>query len=152
MRENAEKATKKKRESEKRARMATPGAMVLPSKLVCEYRATTRDVYGRNIDDETAELQARACSIQGSIAAIRYRLVWRFLRENPEYKSRVPWSIKNEVAYEDALFAGVPAPAELLQISAAEQPGAPGAPAAPPTAERVDSPISSDSMIGRCRE
>ena len=58
------------------------------------------------------------------------------------------------------MFAEVPAPAELLQIVAAERSGAPTALAAPSaavsrsharpgyaTAGRVDSPLSSDSMI-----
>ena len=144
-----------------RARMAEQGALVRTSKLDRHHRDTQRGVYGRNIEEVTAELQARACSIQGSIAAIRDRLVRRILLENPDYEGKVSWSIKDEVAYEDALFAGAPAAAALLQIAAAEQSGAPTAPAAQPatvssslagpghaTAEQVDSPISSDSIIG----
>ena len=57
--------------------MTAPGAIVRSSKFELEYRATKRHVDGRNIDEVTAELQARACNIQGSIATIRDRIVRR---------------------------------------------------------------------------
>ena len=76
--------------------------MVPTSRLDRDRRAAKREVDGRNIEDVVVELLARECSVQGSMAAIRERLVRRILLDDSANEGLVPWGPTDEAAHNDA--------------------------------------------------
>ena len=107
------------RRKKKLAIMAMQGPMMenlMRGKPGRNNRATKRDIDGRNIDEVVAELLARECSVQGSVAAIRDRLLRKVLQDDPANAGKVPWSITDEAAYDDAQLAGLPAPPGVATI------------------------------------
>ena len=81
--------------------MATQGAMMLElmrGKPGRNNRVVKRNIDGRDIEEVASERLARECSGQGSVAAIRDRLVREILQEDPANAGRVPWNITDEAA------------------------------------------------------
>ena len=103
------------------------------SRLDRDRLATKREVDGRDIEDVVAELLARECSVQGSEAAIRERLVRRILLDDPANEGQVPWGPTDKAAHDDAQILGFPAPTRIQQGATVEQLEALGASAAPPS-------------------
>ena len=78
------------------------------------------------------------------------------LQDDPANAGKVPWSIVDEAAYDDAQLSGLPAPPGAAAIMPATGTVAPSSAVVPRSlagprqrpASRLSSPPSSDSMLG----
>ena len=138
--------------------MATQGEMMVElmrGKVGRNNRAVKRDVDRLDIEEVVSELLAWEYSVQGSVAAIRDRLMRNILQDDPANAGKVPWSITDEAAYDDAQLSGLPAPpgaAAIIQAMSAAAPSSavvrrPRAGPRQQPAGRVSSPMSSNSML-----
>ena len=85
-----------------------------------DHRALKFAIIRRNLADVVAELQARSCSIEGSEADLKERMLQKLLKQVPALDMRMPWYAINEVRREDQL---------LIDLVEPQQPGAARAPA-----------------------
>ena len=85
-----------------------------------DYRALKLEIARRDMTDVVAELQARSCSVVGSEAELRERLLRYSLKQVPSLVERVPWYAVDEARIEDQM---------LIQIADPQQSDASGAPA-----------------------